>query len=207
MRPIICLFGVLCVCNDTLASESADVSLSPIIVSARRSQISPGELSENVVVLDRDLVSLPAGNAAEAFKYVPGVDIDVQHGFGRATSVSIQGSDSRHVRLMIDGIPFNTQSSGQVNPSQFPIESIERIEIIKGSASHLWGSGMGGVINIVTKATGTRAVPEGSVSVSAAEFSTQKQSGELSGNYSGLGYYGMFSYLDSGGSGPVDDVL
>jgi vitamin B12 transporter len=193
--------------EDNLSSEDG-MGLERIVVTNRRAGSSLSRATENIIVVTSEQIKeLPARNLSEVLNYIPGVDIPPGRGFGRATSISIQGSDSRQVRVMIDGIPLNTQSSGQVNPAEFPLENIERIEVIKGPASSLWGSGLGGVINIITKDTGTTLAPKGSVTVSFAEFRTQKESAELSGKLERLGYYVFSSYMESGGSGPRDDVF
>jgi len=108
---------------------------------------------------------------------------------------------------MVDGIPFNSQASGQVNPAILPVENIERIEVIKGASSSIWGSSLGGVINVITKDTGQTLIPEGSLTTSFAEFSTKKESLDFSGKAGGLGYYILSSYMESGGEGRKDDVL
>jgi vitamin B12 transporter len=190
------------------AQEAKEVELEKIIVTNRRAQVLLSEASENVVVIDEDEIKqLPARDLSEVLNYLPGVYIEPRQGFGRATNISIQGADSRQVRIMIDGIPLNTQASGQVNPAKFPIEDISRIEVIKGAASSLWGSSLGGVINVITKDTGTTLIPKGSLTTSFAGFRTRKESGEISGKAGGLGYYLFSSYMQSGGKGPRDDVL
>ncbi|MDD5195935.1 MAG: TonB-dependent receptor [Candidatus Omnitrophica bacterium] len=184
------------------------IELEEIIVTSKRSPIGLNQVTENAVVVGEDeIAQLPARDLSEALRYVAGVDIEPRQGFGRATAISIQGCDSRQVRVMIDGIPLNSQSSGQVNPAQFPIENIARIEIIKGASSSIWGSSLGGVINVITKDTGETLIPKGSVTTAFAEFHTKKQNGEIYGKAGGLGYYLFSSYMESGGRNPKDDVL
>ena len=188
--------------------ENQAVELDKIIVTNRGISLELSEVSENVEVVSKEEIEkLPARNLSEALSYVNGVDIQSRQGFGRASSVSIQGCDSRQVRMMIDGIPLNSLSSGQVNPAIFPVENIERIEVIKGAASSLWGSSLGGVVNVVTKDTGETLVPKGNITGSFAEFRTQKDSFDLSGKAGDAGYYLMSDYMESGGKGFRDDVL
>ena len=160
----------------TKAQDIPDYNLDKIIVTNRRSPVRWLKASENLTVIGRDdILKLPVNrNLSEILEYVAGVAVSPRQGFGRATSLSTQGSDSRQVRVMIDGIPLNPQSSGQVNPAMFAVENIERIEIIKGASSSLWGSALGGVINIITKDTGSTKLPKGSLSSSFAEFRTKK---------------------------------
>jgi len=190
------------------AQGAAGVELGKIIVTNRRAPIGLSETTENVeVIYESEINQLPARDLSEALHYIPGIYIEPNQGFGRASSVSIQGSDSRHVRVMIDGIPLNSQASGQVNPSKFPIENAARIEVIKGAASSTWGSSLGGVVNVITKDTGTTSVPKGSLTSSCAGYRTKKDSFDVSGKAADVGYYLFSSYMESGGKGPRDDIL
>ncbi|MCK5287670.1 MAG: TonB-dependent receptor, partial [Candidatus Omnitrophica bacterium] len=153
------------------AQDYSEIELEKIILTSRRTSFNLSEVTENVNVIDENQIkNLPARNLSEVLQYISGVDIAPRQGFGRATSVTIQGSASRQVRVMIDGIPLNNQASGQVDLTKLPIENVSKIEIIKGSASSVWGSSLGGVINIITKDTGSTLIPEGSISSSFAEF-------------------------------------
>jgi vitamin B12 transporter len=184
------------------------VDLEKITVTSRRTPIDLGESIDNVTVIsDEQIKYLPARDLSEVLSYVPGIDIEPRQGFGRGASVTIQGSDSRQVRVMIDGIPFNNQASGQADLSKFPIENIARIEVIKGPSSSIWGSALGGVINVITKDTGTTTIPHGNITTSFAEFRTRRHSGDVSGKAGPFGYYFSSSYMESGGHGPRDDVL
>ena len=174
----------------------------------RRSSVSPADATENIGVVNSDEIEQqPSEDLGQALKYVPGIDIMPRQNFGQPTSISIQGADSRQVRVMVDGVPFNTQSSGQVNPAIFPVENISRIEIIKGAASSIWGSSLGGTINIITKETGNTPLPKGNITTSFAEFNTQKESAEFSGKTANLGYYLFSSYMVSSGRGAKNDSL
>ena len=188
--------------------ENQTIELEKIMVTNRSTSLDLDDVSENAAVIsEEEIKKLPVRNLSEALNYVTGVDVSPRKGFGRETSLSIQGSYSSQVRVMIDGIPLNSLSSGQVNPSIFPVENISRIEVIKGAASSLWGSGLGGVINVITKDTGDTLVPKGSATTSLAEFRTKKDSFDLSGKAGDAGYYLMSDYMESGGEGSKDDVL
>jgi vitamin B12 transporter len=195
--------------EDTEVKEqNQELELERIVVTNRRTSIGLGEVTENITVLDEEEIkNLPVRNLSEALSYITGVDIESRQGFGRATAINIQGSSSHQVRVMIDGIPLNSLATGQVDPARFPIENVSRIEVIKGAASSLWGSGLGGVINVITKDTGKTTIPKGSLTTSFAEFRTKKESFDLSGKLADFGYYLFSSYMESGGEGPRDDVL
>ena len=191
-----------------LKEQNQELELERIVVTNRRTSVGLGKVTENITVLDEEEIkNLPVRNLSEALSYITGVDIESRQGFGRASSITIQGSSSHQVRVMIDGIPLNSLATGQVDPARFPIENVSRIEVIKGAASSIWGSGLGGVINVITKDTGKTTIPKGSLTTSFAEFRTKKESFDLSGKLADFGYYLFSSYMESGGKGPRDDVL
>lgn len=197
----ILIFALIVALNPALglSGQPQEFELERIVVTNRRAAVGLSQACENIVVVDEEEIrQLPARDLGEVLKYVAGVDIAPSQGFGRATSISIQGSDSRQVRVMIDGIPLNSQVSEVVDPSRFPLENIKRIEVIKGAASSLWGSSLGGVVNIITKDTGTSVIPKGELTKSFAEFRTGKESAEVSGKVEDLGYYLLSSYMESG---------
>jgi len=184
-----------------------EVDLEKIVVTSCRVPVGSSRVSDNVEVTSSgEIDALPARDLGQALNYLPGIYVEPVSEFGRATSVSIQGADSRQVRVMIDGIPLNTQASGQVNPAKFPIEIADHIETIEGAASNAWGSSLGGVINVITKDAGDTLIPKGNLTASYAGFRTQKESLDLSGKAAGLGYYIFSSRMESGGKGPRDDV-
>ncbi len=203
---------ILCIClvqAKALGQEVEDegIDLEKIVVTSRGTAVGLGEISENVEVISQEeFKDLPVRDLSQGLEYIPGIYVEPGPSFDHPTYLSIQGSDARQVRVMIDGIPLNTQISGQVNPSRFSIENASRIEAIKGAASSVWGSSLGGVVNIVTKDTGTTLIPKGNIKASYSGYRTQKQSGELSGKAAGTGYYLFASHMESGGRGPRDDV-
>jgi len=187
--------------------SSEFINLGTIFITAKRSDSEEEHTAENVMVYTReDIERSSANNLGEAVKYMPGVDISVTNQFGQATALTIHGSASRQVLVMIDGIPFNTQISGQADPTIIPVEHIERIEVIKGASSSAWGSSLGGVINVITKDTGNSAIPTGQFKSTFAEFGTTKNSLELAGKISELGYFVSGSYLETNGTRARSDV-
>lgn len=181
--------------------------LGTIIVSAKRGSSKRSRSAENVTVFTKeDIQTFPGRDLTEILSSMTSVDVQLNGQFGQASNLSINGSPSRQVLLMVDGIPFNTQLSGQANPTQISVESIERIELIKGASSSVWGSSLGGVINVITKDTGSSEKPEGTLASSFAEFSTTKNSLDLAGKVSDLGYYVSGSYFDTDGPFSASDT-
>jgi len=200
-------FGKKVVEEEKEESEEITV-METVVVTARRTSEKLKNTAENVTVINlEELELLPAHDVGEALNFAPGISIQGNGGFGRPVTTTIQGSQARHVRVMVDGIPFNTQSEGTANLSQFPLENIESIEIIKGASSSIWGSSLGGVINIITKPVGENVVPEGSVTTTIGEWGTFKDSFEARGRVGTLGYFLSGSWTDTDGFRPRSDTL
>jgi len=178
-----------------------------IVVTAKRVPSDKKQTAENVAIYTtEDISRLPARDLGEVLSYIPAVDVQLNGNFGQSTALSINGSNARQVLMMVDGIPFNTQLSGQSNPTQIPIEHIERIEIIKGASSSAWGSSLGGVINVITKDVGDSAKPQGSLTSTFAEFSTTKNSLNLAGAIKGMGYFISGSFLNTDGAQAISQA-
>ena len=145
------------------------------------------------------MANLPAHNLAEALNLVNGLDIQLRGPVGQPSSLSIQGSQAGHVRIMVDGVLMNSQGMAFADPSQIPIENVERIEIIKGSSSSVWGSSLGGVVNIITKQPQTAKPFQATLSLAAAsgDYNFQRETLELSGRADNFSYLVWMSGLDS----------
>jgi len=114
-------------------------------------------------------------NVAEALKSLGGVDIQSTGGVGTQATITIDGLSGKNVLILIDGISYNDPSTiNNTSPLEhLLLDNIERIEIVKGAQSALWGSNAsGGVVNIITKnaAKGTH----GSLHLKAGSFGTQE---------------------------------
>ena len=112
-------------------------------------------------------------SASELLSQTVGVDVTNRGGEGEFSTVSIRGSSSEEVAVFLDGVRLNTTVGGTVDFSSIPIDSIERIEVIRGNASARFGTGaMGGVVNIITKkADAQRAID---LKLTGASFQTLK---------------------------------
>ncbi|NTV30342.1 MAG: TonB-dependent receptor plug domain-containing protein, partial [Candidatus Omnitrophica bacterium] len=197
---LFCLASTAWAADDAALYPPAAIRLEPITVTALRSEMLVGRVAENVTIYSaQKLHSLPVHNLDEVLGYVPGVSAGVGSQLGRPSAVSIHGSNSRDVLIMVDDIPFNTQLSGQANPNRIPVDNIERVELIKGASSSAWGSSLGGVVNVVTREVGDSVVPKGSVTNSFGEFASRKDSLDLAGKVGNVGYLFTDSYFTTDG--------
>jgi outer membrane receptor protein involved in Fe transport len=165
----------------------APASVSELVtVSATRTETRIGETAASVVVLDReDMKTTAALTLDDTLRQVPGFSLFRRSGSRTANpttmGVSLRGlgaSGASRAVVLADGIPLNDPFGGWVYWNRIPHESISQVEILRGSASHLYGSGaLGGVINISTSAAttnslsltasyGNESTPDGSVFLS-----------------------------------------
>ncbi|MGB3392350.1 MAG: TonB-dependent receptor plug domain-containing protein, partial [Stenotrophomonas sp.] len=142
-------------------SGADPTDLDAVVVTATASERSVERAPASVTVVSgEELRTRPARDVLDAIRDTPGLNIRAVGGLGRRV-VSIRGMESRHTLVLVDGerIAATDQVFG-LSDLQFgwiPLEAIERVEIVRGPLSSLYGSdALGGVINIITRGPGTQ---------------------------------------------------
>lgn len=131
----------------------ADTVVEQVFITATRTE-QPGEsvLGSIEIITGEELDRLPGGDLADALRLRAGIDIARLGGQGQQTSVFIRGSDSNHVLVLVDGVRINPGTIGIAAVQNITPAMVERVEIIKGPRSTLYGSdAIGGVINVITR--------------------------------------------------------
>ena len=138
------------------AQEERTYELDTTLVTATRDPRPLREISLSTTVLDHSKTQvLQPFDLAEAVKSRAGIDILQYGGIGSVSTISVRGITSTGVLLLRDGRPTNSILTGSGDLSMIPYSLAERIEIIKGPTSALYGAnGLGGAVNIVTEKTG-----------------------------------------------------
>ena len=134
--------------------HASDISPSDtIIVTATRTEIPLEQATVPVRVITRDDIELSlATDLAELLRFEAGIDIGRNGGPGQATSFFMRGTESNHTLVLIDGVRMNPGTIGGAAIQHISPEVIERVEIVKGARSALFGTdAIGGVINIITR--------------------------------------------------------
>jgi vitamin B12 transporter len=131
----------------------ADDQLDPLVVTATRMPQPVSKSLADVTVIGRDAIERQvAGSVADVLRTVPGVSITRNGDSASTTSVMIRGSETRHVLVLVDGVPMDSQSTGGATWEAIPLQWVERIEVVRGPASVVYGSdAMGGVVQIFTR--------------------------------------------------------
>ncbi|MFA7553250.1 MAG: TonB-dependent receptor [Spongiibacteraceae bacterium] len=147
-------------CHSGWAAESGELQLGKMVVSAtgfeQKLTDAPASIS---VIAEEDLKSRPYTTLLDAVKYQEGIDIGTERDKTGQGAISMRGLTGEYTLILIDGKRQNNH--GDIYPNAFggnqfnhipPLEAIERIEVIRGPASTLYGAdAMGGVINVITK--------------------------------------------------------
>ena len=139
--------------EESSVSEETVVEIDKIVITATRTEIdilnAPAYIS---VVTEEDFNKMGAKNIADVLSMQTGTNIRDYGPEGSLKNISIRGSSSEGVLVLIDGIRLNDNRAGGFNLSLIPLNNVEKIEIMRGGTSALYGAdAVGGIINIITK--------------------------------------------------------
>src|SRR5690242_14752046 len=136
--------------------ESEELTVEPVVVSATRTERSLAHLPVSASVVTRqDVKDSPAIGTDDILRTVPGINMPFLNSFTQHPTGNLpgmRGLGELRTLVLVDGIPLNDPFFGTTQWNMVPKETIERVEVVRGGASSLWGSyAMGGVINIITR--------------------------------------------------------
>ncbi len=128
-------------------------ALGAVVVTAQRHPTPIDATSRQTYVISAgDLERLGALTAADALRFVPGTVVQQYGAYGSLATVALRGASSSQTLVLVNGQPANESDTGVFDFSSLPVNVIDRIEIVQGGSSTLYGSAaMGGVVNIITK--------------------------------------------------------
>jgi vitamin B12 transporter len=140
------------------ASAAEPVAVEPIVVTATRTAQPISALLSDVRIIDAaDIAAAGTQTLTELLQAKGGVEISANGGPGQVSGVFIRGTNTNHVVLLVDGVRINSATTGSNAFENIPLDQIDRIEILRGPASSLYGAdAIGGVIQIFTKQGGDR---------------------------------------------------
>ena len=154
---------LLCAATASLSRVVAADIAETVIVTATRTPVEADDVLVPVVVIDRATIERSGAiDLAELLRFQAGIEIARNGGPGSTTSVFMRGTDSNHTLVLVDGVEINPGTIGGAGVQDIAPDLIERVEIVKGPRSTLYGSeALGGVINIITRAPATLAAEVG----------------------------------------------
>ncbi len=174
-------------------AQTSAVTLDPLVVTATRTPETEDQTLASVSVIDRaEIERRQFRSVPDALRGLPGVSVSGSGGAGQPSSIFLRGTNAGHVLVLIDGVKVGSATLGNAPLQDLPIAQIDRIEVVRGPRSSLYGSeAIGGVIQIFTRRGGGELRPR--LSAGAGTFNTAS----LSGGVSGGGERGWF---DVGGN-------
>jgi len=149
-RPLLALSALALAAS---AHAQATTKLDTVVTTATRAPQKLSDALADMTVLTRDDIERQAfGSVADLLRRQVGFEMIRNGGAGANTSLFVRGADTRHTALLIDGVRVDSQASSGVSWNAIPLAQVERIEIVRGAASALYGSdAIGGVVQIFTR--------------------------------------------------------
>ena len=195
-------FVLLIICLSLVFSEAAplhaaddSVDLEPLSVTRTRAFDTPSAIT---VITQKEIKEKQYTQVLNLLREEVGIEVVQSGPLGASTSVFMRGAGSSSTLVLVDGVQVNSNTLGSFNFADITIENIERIEILRGSQSTLWGSdAVGGVINIITKRG--KGKPRHSFSFEGGSFGTFKESINSGGDLGFMDYTLSVSRTDSEG--------
>jgi vitamin B12 transporter len=180
---------------------------SSVIVTAQsvpstvQQTTAPTDVISREVIDDRQAVSLP-----ELLQFSTGIVVGRTGPFGGSASIFLNGGNSDFTKVLVDGTPINPPGSA-VDFSSLTTENLDKIEIVRGAESAIYGSdAVSGVIQLFTRRGETR-IPSFNVYSEGGNFSSARGGGDLSGLVGKFDYSAAAAYFQADGQGPNDAFL
>ena len=139
--------------SEPSAEPPAAVIDDNVVVSATQVELPRSSVGSTVTVISREEIEARhAAGVLDLLDRVPGIETGVTGGPGGNSSVFIRGGNANHTLVLVDGVRMNENSTGAFNLADLSADAIERIEVLRGPQSTLYGSeAMGGVVSIFTR--------------------------------------------------------
>lgn len=205
MKKLGVLFFI-CVLSPAIYSQSVNQDSLPvyyldeIVITATRYEMMLKDISATVsIITEAELAGMNLHRSTDILGFLPGVFINKTGDFGRA-DVDIRGigDRGRAIMVLIDGRPVKMGLYGCTITHSLPMDNVERIEVVRGPASVLYGSdALGGVVNVITKKPGS--MYEADFDISIASHNTQQYRLRAGGNIKPWHFYTTADYRISDG--------
>ena len=168
-----------------------------IVTATRTAEMVDETLAPVTVITRKEIEDLQASSVADVLRTVPGVILTNNGGLGQATSLFLRGTNSGHVTVLVDGVRVGSATLGTTPFELIPLAQVEKIEIVRGPRSSLYGANaIGGVIQIFTRPGAANKTMSAKSSLGTDGF-RELTAGFVSDSKVGISV--RFSYLGSDG--------
>ncbi len=180
----------------------------PVVITANKVDTPVSQTGAAVTVItENDFKTYHDQTVGEALLNVPGVEIRRSGSLGKTTSISIRGASANQVQVLLDGVRVKSPTLGQAELADISPDLIERIEVVRGPQSTLYGAdAIGGVVNIITK-KGKGTPFSATLEEQVGNYATWINRGSASGQYKILDYSIAGSYAESNGQFKNDNSV
>lgn len=188
----------------TVQQPQDTVALKPVVVTATRIPVAADLVASAVTVLHgADLVAQGIRTVARALETVPGAHVVETGSFGGQTSLFMRGGESDYTKILLDGVPLN-QAGGAIDLAHLTTDNIDRIEIVRGPVSVLYGTdAVTGVIQVFTR-TGQGPARVGA-ELHGGTYGSTQGAVDIAGGTSTIGYSARVSRFSSDGLYPYNN--
>ncbi|MDT8316394.1 MAG: TonB-dependent receptor [bacterium] len=199
MKKIFFIFLFMCVIFPSFAGAQETVYFEKMVITATRTEEPVESVASSVTVITaEEIEARQATTVLELLRSVKGFDVVQNGGIGKRTSVFVRGGNSGHILVMIDGVQVNSPTTGSYDFANLTVDNIDRIEIIRGPQSPLYGSdAMAGVINIIRKRG--KGAPTLIITEEGGTFETYRNSFSAAGSTEKLSYSVSISRMETEG--------
>ncbi|GAA4753724.1 TonB-dependent receptor plug domain-containing protein [Flavisolibacter ginsenosidimutans] len=143
-----------------LSAKAQGPELDPVTITSSINPIKASQTGRNLLVIKGErFAQLPVHSLDELLRYLPGIELQARGPFGSQSDITLRGGTFQQVLVIVDGVRVNDPNTGHFT-TNIPLApgEIDRIEILKGASSALYGSdAVGGVVNIITKTFATKS--------------------------------------------------
>lgn len=191
--------------SSVVAQDRQLAQLDPIVITGAYGPKTVGESLASMSVLDeKDIRSKAPADFTELLRGQPGIQVTGNGSFGKSTSVNIRGVRNAGTVFLVDGVKMHSATGGGASWQYVPTELIQRVEIVRGPRSSLYGAdAMGGVVQAFT--LNPKYGQRGWVETGAGNFATQKVSAGLSGTAGNTRFSLSGLHKDSDGTAIVEN--
>jgi vitamin B12 transporter len=188
------------------AAAQETKKVDPVVVTATTVETLAEQLGVALSVIPgEDFKTYQYSTIDDAFRSIPGVTVTQQGSYGKLSTLSIRGANANQVLILVDGVRVSSPTLGQTDLSDISPDLIERIEVIRGGQSTLYGAdAIGGVVNIITKkGTGPFAA---TLENMGGNYDTLRNRLSIGGTYKIFNYSLSGSHLESNGQFQNDNA-
>lgn len=196
--------ALLCAASTIAVAQDG---LDEVVVTAARSgQHLTQTLLHTSVISQRDIQASGAADVPALLRNLAGAEVTQNGGVGSQSSLFLRGTNSSHTLVLLDGVRIGSATSGATAIDQLMLDQIERIEVVRGNASSLYGAeAIGGVVQIFTKSG--KGAPAVSASAGYGTHATRRASASFGGELNDANFYLGVSKFATDGVSAVNTVL